>query len=69
MAADQLGHATGVAIHTHIESDLESRPEAFTKLELALIGRKPVKRTAVVDSIAEVGFRGKRGKTGRSGMR
>jgi integrase len=36
VAADQRGHAIGVAIDTYTESDLESRREAITKLERAL---------------------------------
>jgi integrase len=59
VSADQRGHAIGVAIDTYTESDLESRREAVTKLELAF--RKPA--TAVVsDSGAVQGFRGKQGK-------
>ena len=46
------------------ESDLESRLEAVTKLELALANRKPAERAADVDSASKPGFRGKRGKTG-----
>ena len=42
VAADQRGHAIGVAIDTYTESDLESRREAVTKLELALAGGKLV---------------------------
>jgi hypothetical protein len=36
VAADQRGHAIGVAIDTYTDSDLESRREAVTKLERAL---------------------------------
>src|SRR5580704_9593744 len=64
VAADQRGHAIGVAIDTYTESDLESRREAVTKLELALAGRKPAERAAAADSSSKPGFRGKRGKTG-----
>jgi hypothetical protein len=39
VAADQRGHAIGVAIDTYTESDLESRRDAVTKLERALVGR------------------------------
>jgi hypothetical protein len=60
VAADQRGHAIGVAIDTYTESDLESRREVVTKLELALAGRKPAERAAAAD---KPGFRGKRGKT------
>ena len=64
VAADQRGHAIGVAIDTYTKSDLESRREAVTKLELALAGRKPAERAAAADSSSKPGFRGKRGKTG-----
>jgi hypothetical protein len=63
VAADQRGHAIGVAIDTYTESDLESRREAVTKLERALAGRKPVEREDEPESSAEPSFRGKRGKT------
>jgi integrase len=63
VAADQRGHAIGVAIDTYTESDLESRLEAVTKLELALANRKPAERAAAVDDASKPGFRGKRGKT------
>ena len=39
--ADQTRAAIGVAIDTYTESNLESRREAVTKLELALGGHKP----------------------------
>jgi integrase len=64
VAADQRGHAIGVAIDTYTESDLESRREAVTKLERALADRKPVEREDEPESSAEPTFRGKRGKTG-----
>jgi hypothetical protein len=64
VAADQRGHAIGVAIDTYTESDLESRLEAVTKLELALADRKPAAHAVAVDSASKPGFRGKRGKTG-----
>jgi len=63
VAADQRGHAIGVAIDTYTESDLESRREAVTKLERALAGRKPADREGEPKSSAEPTFRGKRGKT------
>ena len=63
VAADQRGHAIGVAIGTYTESDLESRREAVTKLERALAGRKPADREDEPESSAEPTFRGKRGKT------
>ena len=40
VAADQRGHAIGVALDTDTESDLESRLEAVIKLERALAGGK-----------------------------
>jgi integrase len=64
VAADQRGHAIGVAIDTYTESDLESRREAVTKLERALANRKPAANAAVAHSASKPGFRGKRGKTG-----
>lgn len=36
VAADQRGHDLGVAMNTYIDSDVESRLEAVTKLEAAL---------------------------------
>jgi integrase len=63
VAADQRGHAIGVAIDTYTESDLESRREAVTKLERALADRKPAEREVEPESPAETTFRGKRGKT------
>jgi hypothetical protein len=64
VAADQRGHAIGVAIDTYTDSDLESRLEAVTKLEVALADRKPAKRATVPGISHEPGFRGKGGKTG-----
>jgi hypothetical protein len=63
VAADQRGHAIGVAIDTYTESDLESRREAVTKLERALANSKPAERGGEPDSSAQPTFRGKRGKT------
>ena len=60
VSADQRGHAIGVAIDTYTESDLESRREAVTKLELAF--RKPAETAVTSDSRAVQGFRGKQGK-------
>jgi hypothetical protein len=60
VAADQRGHAIGLAIDTYTDSDLESRREAVTKLELAL--RKPAGTVVVADSGALQGFRGLQGK-------
>ena len=64
VAADQRGHAIGVAIDTYTESDLESRRQAVTKLEIALANRKPAKRAGAAGNSSEPGFRGKRGKSG-----
>lgn len=64
VAADQRGHAIGVAIDTYTETDLESRREAVTKLELALGGPKPAELAVTANSSREPGFRGKRGKRG-----
>ena len=63
VAADQRGHAIGVALDTYTESDLESRWDAVTKLERALADPEPEKPAAVSEISAEPGFRGKRGKT------
>jgi integrase len=63
VAADQRGHAIGVAIDTYTESDLESRREAVTKLELALASSKPLEQPAKAETMSKPGFRGKRGKT------
>lgn len=63
VAADQRGHAIGVAIDTYTESDLESRREAVTKLERALADRKPAEREGESESSSDPTFRGKRGKT------
>jgi hypothetical protein len=64
VAADQRGHAIGVAIDTYTESDIESRREAVTKLERALGVRKHRKRAAASEIMCEPSFRGKRGKSG-----
>jgi len=63
VAADQRGHAIGVAIDTYTESDLESRREAVTKLERALAEPKPAELEVEPESSVEPTFRGKRGKT------
>jgi integrase len=54
VAADQRGHAIGVAIDTYSESGLESRREAVTRLEDALAGRKPAKRAAAAEDSSEL---------------
>jgi hypothetical protein len=59
VAADQRGHAIGVAIDTYTESDLESRREAVTRLERALADRKPAEWEDEPESSAEPTFRGK----------
>lgn len=56
IAADQRGHAIGVAIDTYTESDLESRREAVTKLERALAVRKRAPRANSVHSEGEPSF-------------
>lgn len=63
VAADQRGHAIGVAIDTYTETDLESRREAVTKLERALAGSEQAEGSPKQESSSEQGFRGKRGKT------
>ena len=68
VAADQRGHVIGLAIDTYTESDLESRVEAVTKLEVALANRAPPE--AVGASSAGIrGFQGKQGKKGKARMR
>lgn len=62
VAADQRGHAIGVAIDTYTESDLESRLEAVTTLESSLMQQKPAEPEAKASSKGKPGFRGKRGK-------
>ena len=69
VAADQRGHAIGVAIDTYTESDLESRIEAVTKLEVALANRTPPVTVGTAESAGIQGFRGKQGKKGKAGMR
>jgi hypothetical protein len=54
VAADQRGHAIGVAIDTYTESGLESRREAVTRLEDAPAGRKPAKRAAAAEDSSEL---------------
>ena len=58
VAADQRGHAIGVAINTYTDSDLESRREVVAKLELALAEPKEIE----CPKTDEPSFRGKRGK-------
>jgi hypothetical protein len=50
VAADQRGHAIGVAIDTYTESDLESRLEAVTTLESSLMQQKPAEPEAKASS-------------------
>lgn len=54
VAADQRGHAIGVAIDTYTDSDLESRREAVTKLERALGANGASKRPNRVFEVNEV---------------
>jgi integrase len=63
VAADQRGHAIGVAIDTYTESDQESRREAVTKLEVAFGTRIPANGTVMAHPANKQGFQGKRGKT------
>jgi integrase len=64
VAADQRGHAIGVAIDTYTESDQESRREAVTKLEFAFGNRMPANADVKADPANKQGFQGKRGKKG-----
>ena len=68
VAANQRGHAIGVAIDTYTESDLESRREAVTKLEQALADRKPADPEGEPESSAEPTLRGKPKYDCRSGV-
>jgi hypothetical protein len=63
VAADQRGHAIGVALDTNTESDLESGLEAVTKPELALSTPRLTETATSADPKDDRGFRGKRGKT------
>jgi integrase len=53
VAADQRGHAIGVAIDTYTTSDLESRREAVTKLESALKKREEPEEAVAAASEAK----------------
>ena len=63
VAADQRGHAIGVAIDTYTESDQESRREAVTKLEVAFGKHMPAKAAEMAHPANKQDFQGKRGKT------
>jgi hypothetical protein len=52
-AADQRGHAIGVAIDTYTLTDLETKQQAVTALEEAL---------QLKEAAPDPGFRGKQGK-------
>jgi hypothetical protein len=52
-AADQRGHAIGVAIDTYTMTDLETKQQAVTTLEEAL---------HLKEAAPDPGFRGKQGK-------
>jgi len=54
VAADQRGHAIGVAINTYTDSDLESRREVVTKLERALAEPKEIERPKLANRVFEV---------------
>jgi integrase len=59
VAADQRGHGIGVAIDTYTTTDVESRREAVTRLEVAL---KDEEGTRNSKGSPRQGFRGKQGK-------
>jgi integrase len=70
VAADQRGHAIGVAIDTYTQSDLASRRSAMTKLERLLNGSPcPEEGTAETGSEGKPGFQGKQGKTRKGSKR
>ena len=59
VAADQRGHGIGVAIDTYTTTDVESRREAVTRLEVAL---KDEEGTRNSKGSPRQGSRGKQGK-------
>ncbi len=62
VAADQRGHAIGVAIDTYIKTDLESRHAAVTKLEDALKKSERSEGAVAAAFEGDPGFQGKQGK-------
>jgi integrase len=61
VAADQRGHAIGVAIDTYTKTDLESRREAVTRLETALKTPKEPEKVVASAFEGKPGFQGKQG--------
>lgn len=61
VAADQRGHAIGVAIDTYTKTDLESRREAVTRLETALKTRQESEKAVASAFEGKPGFQGKQG--------
>lgn len=66
VAADQRGHAIGVAIDTYTQTDLASRRRAVSQLEASLRKHGETNGTST-GSDTKLGFRGKQGKTPRRG--
>ena len=60
-AADQRGHAIGVAIDTYTKRDWESRREAVTRLETALKTRQESEKAVASAFEGKPGFQGKQG--------
>jgi integrase len=61
VAADQRGHAIGVAIDVYTKTDLESRLEAVTRLETALKTRPEPEKVVASAFEGQPGFQGKQG--------
>jgi len=66
VAADQRGHAIGVAIDTYTQTDLASRRRAVSQLEASLRKHGETNGTSTV-SDTKPGFQGKQGKAPRRG--
>jgi integrase len=61
VAADQRGHAIGVAIDTYTKTFLESRLQAVTRLETALKTRPEPEKVVASAFEGQRGFQGKQG--------
>lgn len=64
VAADQRGHAIGVAIDTYTQTDLASRRRAVSQLEASLRKHGDTNSTSSGSDV-KPGFRGKQGKTAK----
>lgn len=65
VAADQRGHAIGVAIDTYTQTDLASRRRAVSQLEASLRKHGETNGTST-GSDTKTGFQGKQGKAPRT---